>query len=204
VIVDAGGAPRALAPDKVGDGRWTTIQGITFRNANNLPLQSNAAVRIAEGGKLIDVTVERVAGAGVAALGANVLLLRVTARNNGCTGIGGAGIRGGMMLDSESAGNNTEEYSGSFEGGGGKFTRCDGFLVDNYRSHDNIGPGIWIDIDSVDVVIRDSVFHHNKTIRRPEAKEGVHIHGRGIMLEISGVDSTTTTARAHTSTRRPT
>jgi hypothetical protein len=139
--------------------------------------------------RLIDVTVEGVTGAGIGVMGRDVVLLRVTARDNGCTGIGGSEAVNSMVLDCESAGNNTLEFSGSFEGGGGKFTRADGLLVDGYHSHDNIGPGIWIDIDSINVVIRDSVFHDNRNILSEDAAEGVHIHGRAIMLEISGVDS---------------
>lgn len=189
VIVDADGANYNLGPAYAGAGQWNTVQGITFRNAQNQPGQNSAAVKTATGGKLIDVRVERATGAAIGVFGDDVLLLRVTAEANGCTGIGGSRVRRGMMLDSISHGNNTLEFSGRFEGGGGKFTRTNGFLVDNYHSYDNQGPGIWIDIDNINVVIRDSVFNNNRDILRDDAPEGEHIGGRGIMLEISGVDS---------------
>ncbi len=187
VIIDGDGASRLVADQWVGTGYWTTIQGITFRDAGNEPGQDNAAIKTTNGMRLIDVTVEEVDGAGIGVFGENVALIRTTAQYNGCTGIGGSRITNGLLYDCVSHGNNTEEYSGSYEGGGGKFTRVRSLLVQNHTSFDNNGPGIWFDGDNINVTIRGGEFHDNHDLWRGDGTQ--KIGGRGIQLEISGVKS---------------
>lgn len=187
VIIDGGTNTRLVADQWVGTGYWTTIQGITFRNASNQPGQDNAAIKTTDGMRLIDVTVENVDGAGIGVFGENVVLIRTTAQNNGCTGIGGSRVKNGLLVDCVSHGNNTKHFSGSYEGGGGKFTRVDGLLVQGHTSFDNNGPGIWFDGDNINVTIRGGVFHDNHDLWNSDGSQ--KIGGRGIQLEISGVDS---------------
>ena len=187
VTIDADNKGYVFTNDYPGSGKHLTIKGINFRNAANKPGQNLAAVRTTDGWTMIDCKVEDVDGAGVGVFGKNVVLHRVTARDNGCTGIGGSGFSGGMILDSTSEGNNTKKYSGSYEGGGGKFTRVKSLLVEDHEASDNNGPGIWFDGDNINITIRDSVFHDNHNLKRDDGTES--IGGRGIQLEISGIDS---------------
>jgi parallel beta-helix repeat protein len=176
-----------LAPtsDEVGDFVW--VSGITFRRAGNINGSTYAAVRTQDGWRLEDVTVEKATGDGVAILGANVTLRDVTAQDNGATGIGGTRLDDSMLLDSVMRRNNTAHFKSA--GAGAKFTRTEGFLVDNVDVYDNQGPGFWFDIDNIDSVIRNSAFHDNNQVLNPDGTE--RITGRGLFLEISGVKGNT-------------
>jgi hypothetical protein len=185
VTIDADGREYLAVPDYAGAGKWTTFIGITFKNARNQPGQTTSAVKTADGWRLIDCHVQNVDGAAIGMFGKNVVLVRTSAEGNGCTGIGGSQLTNAMMLDCESHGNNTDQYSGGYEGGGGKFTKTNGLLVDNYHSYDNNGPGIWFDIGNANVAIRNGEFHDNRNLYRDDGSE--KIGGRGVFFETSGI-----------------
>lgn len=184
VTVDSSGKTWALTADGSA-AKWIDVVGLNFKNTNNTPGGDKSAVKTADGWRLFDVTVERVKGNGIGMFGEHVAVVRSTARHNGNSGIGGSSVRNALLYDSKSHGNNTGEHSGSFEGGGGKFTRVRSMLVEKYESWDNNGPGLWFDYMNINVAVRNSEFHHNKTLRRSDGRE--KIGGTGILFEISGV-----------------
>lgn len=175
-----------LVPEFEGASSHIRLEGLTFRYAANPTTGNhNAAVKVGTGWRVQDCTVELVDGIGLAVFGGDVTLLRVTAQDNGCAGIGGTRVKNSLMLDCVSRRNNTGFHSGGTEGGGGKFTRVNGLLVDNYHSHDNWGAGLWFDYNNIVVTVRNSALHHNRNLMNPD---GSYRHsGTGLFFEISGV-----------------
>ena len=182
VVLQAFAAPGPLF---VADGaEHVVVSGITFRGggANN---QNNheAAVRAGTGWRVEDCTVERGHGVGLAsAKGRNVVYLRVLAQDNARAGIGGSNLKASMMLDCVSRRNNEK---GDSNGGGGKFTRADGLLIENHQSYENTSVGVWLDYSNIDVAVRNCEVHHNKD--RYRADGGLKSGAAGIFFEISGL-----------------
>jgi hypothetical protein len=79
---------------------------------------------------------------------------------NGQMGIGGTGERA-MIEGVEIAFNNYAGYSWGWEAGGTKFSRMKGLVVRDSCVHHNDGPGLWTDIDNVDVVYEGNVVFAN-------------------------------------------
>ena len=76
--------------------------------------------------------------------------------DNGQIGIVGEG--NGIVIDGvEIAGNNYAGYSAGWEAGGTKFRRTNGLVVRNSCVYDNIGPGLWTDINNINTLIEDNV-----------------------------------------------
>lgn len=61
----------------------------------------------------------------------------------------------------EIARNNYAGYSAGWEAGGTKFVRTDGLVVRNSCVYDNIGPGLWTDIDNINTLYEDNVVFGN-------------------------------------------
>jgi hypothetical protein len=174
-----------LKPAWEGQADYITLRGLTFRYAKNKPGNHEAAVQTGDGWRVEDCVIQKVDGNGLGVVGNNVTLLRVRAEDNGCAGIGGSGFTNALVLDCVTRRNNTKGYGGSFEGGGGKWTRADGLLIENYNAYNNDGPGLWLDIENVNATIRNSALHHNYSLYRSDGSE--KIDGIGLFLEISGV-----------------
>ncbi len=104
--------------------------------------------------------------------GERTVVSRVHSHHNGQLGIAVSGGSGVVITDSEFDHNNTRGYFWEWEGGGGKFTRTDGLVVQRTFSHDNLGPGLWTDIDAVDTTYEGNTVTDNL--------------GPGIFHEISG------------------
>ncbi len=62
------------------------------------------------------------------------------------------------------AGNNTTGFDYGWEGGGSKFKRTTGLLIDGNVVHDNFGPGLWTDIDNINSTIQNNVVRDNAYI----------------------------------------
>ena len=90
--------------------------------------------------------------------------------HNGQMGLGGSGE--GVVIDgNEIAYNNYAGYNYGWEAGGSKFTHTTNLIVRNNYAHDNIGPGLWTDIENT-----NALYEHNRTNGNKEA---------GILHEIS-------------------
>ena len=181
VVIQA--AAPTLALLNGDDTSHVIVSGITFRgggasNQNN----HQAAVRAGAHWRVEDCTVEKANGAGITMMEARgTVFLRVTAQDNGRAGIGGSKVKGSMVLDCVSRRNNPD---GDGNGGGGKFTRVDGMLVEGHQSYENTGPGIWFDYNNINVVVRRCHVHHNRdSWNGPKLEVG----SAAIFFEISGM-----------------
>jgi len=181
VTIDATGKTFALTPN---GGTYIFISGLTFSGANNtLSGNNNAAVRTASDWVMQDCVIEKNAGGGLSIFGNNVVVRRVIAQDNGRYGIGGSGGANMLLQDSITRRNN--RVMGDSNGGGGKFTRLKTALIERLQSYDNGGPGLWLDINNINVTIRDSEFHNNVNIYKSDGSRKVS--GDGIDIEISGM-----------------
>jgi hypothetical protein len=80
--------------------------------------------------------------------------------HNGQLGIGGTGDRS-TVESVEVAFNNYAGYSWGWEAGGTKFSRMQGLVVRDSCIHHNNGPGLWSDIDNVDVIYEGNIVFAN-------------------------------------------
>jgi hypothetical protein len=186
---DSGKAHRdfLMKPSFEGRADHVILSGLKFRFANNDPGNHAAAVQTGNDWRVEDCSFRKADGNGLGILGNDVTVLRVFAEDNGCAGIGGSGFSNVLVQDTISRRNNTTGVGGGSEGGGGKWTRADGLLIERFNSYDNDGPGIWFDIENINVTIRDSALHHNFSLYRKDGS--TKIDGIGMFLEISGVVS---------------
>ncbi|MBA2706225.1 MAG: right-handed parallel beta-helix repeat-containing protein, partial [Gemmatimonadaceae bacterium] len=143
----------------------------------------NAAIRTGDNWVMQDCIVEKHAGGGMAVTGVNTVVRRIIAQDNGRYGIGGSGGRNILVQDCITRRNN--RTIGDSNGGGGKFTRLDGAVIERLQAYENGGVGLWLDINNINVTVRDSEFHDNVTIYNPDGSR--KIWGDGIDIEISGM-----------------
>ncbi len=81
---------------------------------------------------------------------------------NGQLGIGtGPGGFDNIIRDNEVYGNTTIGFLSGFETGGMKLTTQTRLLAERNYVYDNAGPGIWTDIDNIDVTIADNIVENN-------------------------------------------
>lgn len=71
--------------------------------------------------------------------------------HNGQIGIAGTGS-GSTVNNNEIAYNNTVGFNPYWEAGGTKFTFTNGLTISNNFVHHNIGPGLWCDIDNINII----------------------------------------------------
>lgn len=90
-------------------------------------------------------------------VGDGIQVLGNKALRNGQMGIAGSG-ENGLVDGNEIAGNNYAGYKYDWEAGGSKFTFTRNLVVRNNYAHDNIGPGLWTDLDN-----ENTVYEHNHT-----------------------------------------
>ena len=70
---------------------------------------------------------------------------------NGQLGLAAKGA-GVTFEGNEISGNNTAGFSAGWEAGGSKFAFTSGLVVRNNHVHDNLGVGLWTDIDNIDTL----------------------------------------------------
>jgi Right handed beta helix region len=121
------------------------------------------------GWRLSNVSARWNHGAGLS-FGPETLVQGGSFSHNGQVGILGIGERT-RIEGAEIAFNNYAGYDAKWEAGGTKFWRNKGLVVQNSCVHHNNGPGLWSDIDNVDVV-----FENNKVFMNADD---------GIKFEIS-------------------
>jgi hypothetical protein len=120
--------------------------------------------------------------------------------HNGQMGIGGASADA-LVENNEIAYNNTAGYNDFWEAGGTKFVYSNNLTIRNNFVHHNDGPGLWTDIDNIDVLYegnrvedngRSGIFHeisYRAIIRRNTIKRNgtnkpypYWIEGAGIQI----------------------
>lgn len=151
------------------------IRGLNFAQVANAP-QDQAAVRVRNGSDhvLVDgVSVQYAAGSGISVTGSNNTIVNSRFNYNGQQGIHSDNSVKLLVKNSETSYNNTlagKQYDPGWEAGGNKFVRSTDAVVDGLVAHDNVGSGIWFDIDNRNATIKNSISHDN---------------GKGIHYEIS-------------------
>jgi hypothetical protein len=101
---------------------------------------------------------------------------------NGQLGIGGGGSNITVQYV-EVAYNNAAGYNPGWEAGGSKFAYCNTCKVAYSYFHDNLGPGIWYDIDNTNFTVEYNTSDDNYTIYDLDPSKDAH--APGIMIEIS-------------------
>jgi parallel beta-helix repeat protein len=151
------------------------IKGLNFVHDANAP-QDAAAVQVENGSSnvVIDtVSVRYAAGAGISVTGNNDTIRNSQFDYNGQEGIHASNANNLLVKNSETAYNNTlpgKQFDPGWEAGGNKFAHTTGTVVNGLVSHNNIGSGIWFDVDNQNATIENSISHDN---------------GQGIHYEIS-------------------
>jgi parallel beta-helix repeat protein len=91
--------------------------------------------------------------------------------HNGQKGMTGDG-RNILVQDNEISFNNWAGYAPGWEAGGAKFAQMVSLTLRGNSVHDNAGPGLWCDVDCIDVLIENNTVENNTA-------------GPGIQYEIS-------------------
>ena len=152
---------------------WSAARGVTVRGLV-VEKAANEAQRAAidnEGGggwAIEDNEVRYNHGVGIR--GDSSTVRGNVVHHNGQLGLSGHGDSS-LVEGNEIAWNNTAGYQCLWECGGTKWAETRGLVVRGNWSHDNHGPGMWTDINNVDVLYEDNVVTGNQ--------------GYGILHEIS-------------------
>lgn len=141
-------------------GRYYHLVGLIFRHATTHS-QRGAVCPGAEGTLIEGVTARENNGAGFKVVGTRHVLRDVKALRNGRTGLSGSEAENILVDGAELAHNNYRGYDYFGESGGGKFTRTNGSTFRHLYSHENEGPGFWLDFRNQNNTIARSVFDRN-------------------------------------------
>jgi hypothetical protein len=80
--------------------------------------------------------------------------------HNGQKGMGGSG-NNTLVQDNEISFNNWAGFDPNWETGGAKFALTNGLILRRNYVHDNIGPGLWTDIDNINTLYENNVILNN-------------------------------------------
>lgn len=141
-------------------GRYYHLVGLTFRHATTHS-QRGAVCPGATGSLIEGVTARENNGAGFKVIGSHHLLRDVQALANGRTGLSGSRAENVLIDGAELAYNNYRGHAYFDESGGGKFVRTTGSTFRHLYSHENEGPGFWLDIRNRNNTVERSVFDRN-------------------------------------------
>jgi hypothetical protein len=175
-----------------------TVRGIIFREYARVDDLSNtaAAAKAATGWTYEDCLFDAAGRWGLDIRGDSVTVVRSTFQNhyqhaltawgptNGAVGADDpafTGIHALRLLDVVVRGNYTsqEAMAPHLSSRVVKLLGTRGALIDNMESHDNWGPGLWLDYANTGYTIRHSYFHGNRF------KGHGHSPGRGLHLEVN-------------------
>jgi parallel beta-helix repeat protein len=160
----------------VGDANDVTIKGLTVEKYA-VRAQEGAIQSQQPGGGdfgsnwlIEDVEVRLNHGAGIRT-GMATTIRRASTHHNGQLGLAGSRGENILVEQSEIANNNIRGFSTGWEAGGTKFTRTVGLTIRETTVHNNLGPGLWTDIDAYATSYLDNTVYDNS--------------GAGIFHEIS-------------------
>jgi len=139
---------------------YVYVRGFTFRYAATFA-QRPAVWLLGKGNLVEDCVVEWMSGGGVGVGPQDGVLRRCVIRNCGHVG-GCAGGRNFLNEDCVWEGNCRKPISRGWDAGGVKIARAHHGLFQRCIFRNNGGPGLWLDIDVADVVIRNCLFDGNE------------------------------------------
>jgi hypothetical protein len=142
-----------------GSGDGVVLENITVEKYASAAQYGAIDARDGSNWTLREVVVQWNHGVGLY-MSDGMLVSGGAALNNGQLGIGGIGDN--VVIENvEIAYNNYAGYSWAWEAGGTKFVRSNDLIVRNNCVHNNIGPGLWTDIDNVDALYESNLVFDN-------------------------------------------
>lgn len=121
---------------------------------------SGGAAALPTGWTVSDSEIRWNHGAGIR-LVSNGRIERCNVHHNGQLGIGGSGTNL-VVVGNEIAFNNVAGYSVGWEAGATKFSKTEGLVLRSNYVHDNLGAGLWTDIDNTHVLMEKNTVLNNK------------------------------------------
>jgi hypothetical protein len=175
--VDEGGKRLVIGSDPAGkdveastiarafkiQGKHTTLRGFGIqRYATTVSMMGTVTAEVD------DVTLENMvvrdnATIGVYGWNDDKNLRRVTLTGNGLMGLGVNNSAGVSLVDSIVAGNNAQRFKPAPASGGVKITNADGARIEGNIVADNIGAGVWFDVNSRDIHVTGNKVTGNTT-----------------------------------------
>jgi len=143
-----------------GDAEDVAITNLIVEKYASEAQQGAIDLREGDGWVISDVTARLNHGIGLY-IGPRTHVNGGSFSHNGQMGIGGTGERT-LVEGVEIAYNNYAGYSWGWEAGGTKFSRVKGLVVRDSCIHHNDGPGLWSDIDNIDVVYEGNKVFSNE------------------------------------------
>jgi Right handed beta helix region len=182
-LLDYGSGKLYFADDPAGRKVEATVAAFAFKSATRGVLITNVTVEKyaspaqsgaidaagAQDWKVENCELRLNNGLGMY-LGTNGRVRLCDIHHNGQMGIGGVG-RDVRIEQNKIWANNTRGFDFGWEAGGVKIANSDGVVFRGNHAHDNIGPGLWCDINCRNVVYEDNLVESN--------------HWAGIFHEIS-------------------
>jgi hypothetical protein len=144
-LIEIEAADAAIESRSGAAGANVTVRGFTVEHVAS-PAQ-HGAINVTAPGWVIENNRVRVNhGAGIVASG-HVRILRNVVGGNGEEGIAGVGDST-LVAHNVISHNDVDHFDTAWEAGGAKWALVDGLVVRDNVVRDNIGPGLWTDIDS--------------------------------------------------------
>jgi len=153
-----------------GDIDYITLNNLTIRYGSCDRMWSIVQMR----GSNITIEnciIEKSDFGGLGGYGSNWIVRNNIIRDNGATGIGANRIHNGLIQNNDIYNNNTQRFDMFHHAGGIKIVVSQTLHIIGNRIHDNLGPGLWLDIDVIDTHISNNDINNNA--------------GDGIFVEIS-------------------
>jgi parallel beta-helix repeat protein len=150
----------------VGDASDVTIRGLvvekyaTSAQSGAIQAQQPGDGERGIGWLIEDVEVRLNHAAGIRT-GDETIVRNTVMHHNGQMGLAVSGGTDVLIEDSEIAHNNIAGFRWGWEAGGMKATRTLRLTVRGVYSHDNMGPGLWTDIDARDTVYEGNTVQDN-------------------------------------------
>ena len=154
---------------------FITVRGLVFRYAADFP--QAAMVITSHGWRMEDCVFEWANAQGLQVKGGDCVIARCVAQDNGQEGMGGSG-RNILVRDCVIRRSNWKGFNVSWSAGGGKWANTDGLRMENVRSYENTGHGIWLDVQNFNYLITGCVCYGNRGLKADS-------QGSGIFAEIS-------------------
>lgn len=154
-VLEAAITPYAVQSNAAG----VVLRNLTFEKFAS-PTQ-RAAIELGTDALVERVTVRLAHAAGLTVKDRSIVRQSLFA-TNGQSGLGATGV-GVVIQDNEIRGNNYAGHAKSFAAGGfSKATRTTGLTFSRNRVFDNLGDGVWLDIDNHNAVIEDNLVYANR------------------------------------------
>ena len=183
-----------------GGTSGVTISGLVIERFANLAQSGAISAYSSSGWTIEDNEIRSNHGCGIWS-GSGALVKGNFVHHNGQLGLCG---RGDSMVveDNEIAFNNTKDFDPRWEAGGSKWVNTTDLIVRGNHSHDNYGPGLWTDINNLDVLYESNLIEDNEnegilheisygalirdnTIRRNGLTAAKDVAGSGIAISTS-------------------